>query len=590
MKKNIIKGLLALVSISLFFACEDIRFGNGLLNQTPDDTGQTKDTMFSKKYYAMQVLTKAYTSLPYGIPVNNFNQGGDMLLDAISDISFSTMSWGGAQKYYYNGGYSPAININKDLTYSFTKGTSWWGIRYAWIFAENVDRVPDMTQTEKSRAKAEAKIIIALHYTDMFRHFGGLPWIDHAVKVDELHKFPRQTLETTVNNIASLIDEAIPPLEWMVSDKNDDGRMTQAFAMGLKLRLLLMAASPLFNDDAPYMQGKAAEGRYVWYGDKSIARWQRAEKAGADFIEMLAQKGQYDLVQPTENTPAKQAEAFRNGYFLRDNGEVLLSVRKGYTNNYGTEWCGGGNFYANTQTATLNYVNMFPMYDGTDFPADFDWSNVTLDPFANRDVRLQETVLTNDRPFMGRKSQLYIGGLDRLTVNTEGTGFMIYKFAMDRTNATSVGRVDSWPYMRLSEVLLSYAEAINEANGGPNDLAYNMVDKVRNRVGLADLPRDLSPKEFREAVLRERACEFGYEQVRWYDLTRWKRDDIFKAEIKGINLYPDNTKPTKFRYEVFNLRDRAWRINWSPKWYLTGFPTEEVNKNYGLIQNPGWEQ
>src|SRR5690606_20232593 len=102
---------------------------------------------------------------------------------------------------------------------------------------------------------------------------------------------------------------------------------------------------------------------------------------------------------------------------------------------------------------------------------------------------------------------------------------------------TSGGAVTVWPILRLAEIYLTYAEAANEANGGPTAEAYRCVNIVRNRVGLGDLPPGLSQTEFREAILNERSCEFGYEEVRWFDLIRWKRESDFRKTLLGLNIY-----------------------------------------------------
>jgi hypothetical protein len=110
-----------------------------------------------------------------------------------------------------------------------------------------------------------------------------------------------------------------------------------------------------------------------------------------------------------------------------------------------------------------------------------------------------------------------------------------------------------------------------------------------------------------EEILRERACELGLEDVRLFDMTRYKREDLFRKQLHGLKIYRNdgggNTpwsgstgnssiypKPTKFTHEAFPLVNpsRAWWSNFSPKWYLSAFPPSEVNKKYGLTQNPGW--
>jgi starch-binding outer membrane protein, SusD/RagB family len=585
--KNIIYSILIVLTLLQFSSCEDVKFGDNFVEQAPENLGITLDTVFSNKFNAMQVLTRAYTTLPYAIPTgNNIKLGGD-LLDALSDLSYSTVTYGGAQRLYYPGSYSAGTEgANSKLI--FTDGNTWTGIRFAWIFIENVNRVPDMSSTEKDRATAEAKMIIATHYAEMIRHFGGLPWIDHAISVNEEFVFPRQTFEKTVDNIVKLIDEAAPNLEWRVADENDNGRMTKAYALGLKLRVLLFAASPLFNNDQPFLAGAASTEKLTWYGNYDANRWKAAEAAGKEFMDALNSGGSYALVNASGTNEAAYREAFRKAYFERDNGEVLLSTRLNFKNNFAGRFCGGSDNFASGQAPTLKFANLFPLADGTDFPTDFDWANAPVDPFSNRDPRFYETVLTNGRAYKGRLSELFVGGQDRKLAGSDGTGLLLYKFSQDYTSATSLGAVDSWPYLRLTEVFLSYAEAINEANGAPNSVAYDMVNRIRNRVGLPDLPSGLSQQQFREAVLRERACELGYEEVRWFDIIRWKIESAFLSPVQGVNMFIDATKPTGYRYEIFELRDRAWKSNWSPKWYLSAFPTDEVDKKYGLIQNPGW--
>ena len=92
----------------------------------------------------------------------------------------------------------------------------------AWVFIENVDRVPDMDEAEKLRLKAEAKIGIATQYAEMLRHFGGLPIVDRAISAEDGLGFPaRATLQETVNFIVRLLDEAIDckELPWNVTEE-----------------------------------------------------------------------------------------------------------------------------------------------------------------------------------------------------------------------------------------------------------------------------------------------------------------------------------------------------------------------------------
>ncbi|MCP4310338.1 MAG: RagB/SusD family nutrient uptake outer membrane protein [Bacteroidetes bacterium] len=76
-------------------------------------------------------------------------------------------------------------------------------------------------------------------------------------------------------------------------------------------------------------------------------------------------------------------------------------------------------------------------------------------------------------------------------------------------------------YMRYADVLLMYAEALNEINNGPDDAAYDAMNQVRFRAGISDLSAGLTYQEFKDSILVERRWEFVMEGHRWYDLVRF---------------------------------------------------------------------
>ncbi len=189
-------------------------------------------------------------------------------------------------------------------------------------------------------------------------------------------------------------------------------------------------------------------------------------------------------------------------------------------------------------------------------------------------------MLTNGDAYQGRTIEEYLGGRERPSAGNLGavTGASVRKFILDADAATCLGSVVQWPYLRLPEIYLSYAEASNEFEGAPSAEAYRCVNIVRNRVGLGNLPQGLSKEEFREAVLNERAVEFGWEGVRWFDLIRWKREGDFTKTLHGVNIVRSTTTPYTFTYTPFEIPARFWKTNWSPKWYLSAFPLSEVTK------------
>ena len=180
-----------------------------------------------------------------------------------------------------------------------------------------------------------------------------------------------------------------------------------------------------------------------------------------------------------------------------------------------------------------------------------------------------------------------------------------------------------WVYLSYDEMLLMWAETL--AQTGNLTAALNCVNRVRARVGLAkmeqfDASLTTDKDKLIEEILRERACELGMSNNRYYDMIRYKRSDWMTKELHGLKItrlmnvmgvYKPNYKPWRgddndegngiaepdhFQYEKFTLQNRR-RVMWDKnpndldvkKWFLFPLPITEINKGYGLIQNPGWE-
>ena len=631
----------AFAGVALFASsCVDqVKFGDSFLEKAPG-VAVTQDTIFGKATYARAFLWDTYSKLYYGLPVYWNTVEGKMntgIFEMMSDCWHSHTDWNGINRKYYSGSYKAGDEDSSDDTrFGYTKENCWEAIRAALLFVENVERVPDMDDAEKKRLAAEAKVIVASRYFDLFRHFGGLPLIKETYDVQPSYELPRATVEETVKYMVDLLDEAAatPQLPWDLGtdDTNWQGRFTKASAMGLKCKILLFAASPLFNDNVPYCTEPPQDAviyHQVWYGAYKPELWDQCWQACVDFFTELQSKGYYELTQATEATAQGYRNAYNKAYFTRENNkELLISThisRFGKFNSW-DEWQyifvkgDNGTVYTGGLTPTLEFMEMFPISNGEPFRL-----NAATNPFytdndynrPTRDPRLYETMLVNGTQFGDHAAELWIGGRDNIN-DTEketgkyATGFGCYKFYKEGVNSLK-DKYLQWPYLRLAEMYLIYAEALLKSK---NDLtgAIEQVNKVRARVGLGDLAACNPDKNLTtdadallEEILRERACELGLEDVRLFDMTRYKREDLFRKQLHGLKIYRNdgggNTpwsgttgnssaypKPTQFTYEAFPLVNpsRAWWSNFSPKWYLSAFPPSEVNKKYGLTQNPGW--
>ena len=611
MKKFYLILTIALLGAGLV-ACESLKLGDAGLSKAPETSGATIDTLFATLKDADKVLANAYYYLPYGL-VSSFDSkmGGDFL-ESITDhfISNKHSDSDGPNNLYYSGGLSATLTgaYAGGETYRFGSEKDYTVIRYAWLFLENADRIPNADPALLAQKKAEAKVCMAIAYAHMLRFLGGVPILDHAVVTGEEMNFPRNTFAETVDYIVKLCDEAAPDLPWFVS-ANDDGRMTRAAALGLKLRILCFAASPTFNSDTKFH--KDAD-EYSCYTNYSATRWLAAKNAADEFMRQQLSNGHYALVQATASDPTKGMRprdyrlAYRSAYFDRGSTEAIISIRKSNSGSYHDKHIDVQDDYGSG--GSLNWANKFPWADGTPFPEDFDWENpknwpempfFKRDP--NGDLTVGTTILMETRdPRLYENlcvpGDIWKNGVVGPTydnakspnVQDGCTGFLMMKYVLQQDGDRSTP--PHWCMMRFAEVLLNCAEAYNEADGGPSDKAYTWANAVRERVGLPPLAEGMSKEEFRNALILERELEFGFEEVRWFDMVRWGLRDAFTTPLK--KLIPHGNKQNNADDFTYTTGDaypsRKWYTDFDTKWYLTPIPSIEINKGYGMTQNPGW--
>ena len=523
-------------------------------------------------------------------------------------------------------------------------------VRKCWQLIENLDRVPDMSADEKSRLRGEAYTIMASRYFDAFRDFGGLCLVKKAYAVGEGFTEGRATAFKTVEFIDSLIQCAIdePGYIWNVPDADIgqwSGRLTRASARALRAKVWMFAASPLFNNSQPYMTyDKKPTGfedeMHVWFGKEDPALWQRCLKACNEFFSDNASNGNYyQLVMPTSNDEAGYRTAYRRAYRYRNDAthhEKLFDAHPTLTlsdGGWGWGWRGfaldcmrqGG------QVPTNELMECFGMQDGRDFPyADLYGAGKNpngIDMFADRDPRLYETMVVprHNLPagfdYNGANyNDPWVGGCLENNSNFNSnaddvaSGYCKFKWLLDYKGGSRYD--DEYigvSYIRLAEMYLISAEA--KAETGDLKGALDDLHVVRSRVGLGRL-ETMNPQlnlttnkeNLINEILRERNCEIGAEcGDRLYDMVRRMRKDLFTKPLHEIRIYrldADGKRMTgdtqwdastpwpKFEYEkpeIVTGHRRWWDAGyWTNKWYLDPVSRIEIQKGYGLTQNPGW--
>ena len=676
--KKIFNYILALgMTTGIFTACvDDFNVGNAFLEKAPG-VDVNIDTVFSKAEYTRNFLWSAYGQLYCTYTSGNMMNGAP--IDVLSDSYHCYVGWGGPIQSYYPGGLTEDAqdtdngNFMGKFSYS-TKGLGdvaggrvsiYETVRKCWQIIENIDRVPDSDwnnssfPNEKSWIKGEAYTIMASRYFDAFRNFGGLCLVKKAYPVGEEFTEGRSTAWQTVEFIDSLIQCAIdePGFGWSIS--NDalgqwSGRLTKASARALRAKVWLFAASPLFNNDQPYMTyDKKPTGLedelHVWFGKKDPSLWNRCLQACNEFFADNAANGNYyQLVQPTSQDEAGYRTAYRRAYRYRNDAthhEKIFdahptqlfssSVQDGNVNNgWGWGWNGwtidcvrqGG------QVPTNELMECFGMQDGRNFPYENLYGAGKnpdhIDMFADRDPRLYETMVVprHNLPagfdYAGASyNDPWVGGCLQNNSNFNNnaddvaSGYCKFKWFLDYKGGSRYD--DEYigvSYIRLAEMYLISAEA--KAETGDLRGALDDIHVVRSRVGLGrletmnpDLNLTSNKENLINEILRERNCEIGAEcGDRLYDMVRRMRQDLFTKPLHEIRIYrldsagnrmtdgdtqwDPSTPWPNFEYEKPEIvvgHRRWWDPGyWTNKWYIDPVSRVEIQKGYGLTQNPGW--
>jgi hypothetical protein len=166
------------------------------------------------------------------------------------------------------------------------------------------------------------------------------------------------------------------------------------------------------------------------------------------------------------------------------------------------------------------------------------------------------------------------------------------KFLADLSTATAYSnQTHNFPIFRYAEVLLNYAEALNES--GNTAEAFNQLKAIRLRAGIPlgttagfqhGLPVSMSQAEMRAAIRNERRIELAFEEHRFWDIRRWKiAETVANRDVFGIRATPAGAGA--FSY----VMESADRLYFNPaKHYFYPIPFTEMNANPNLVQNPGY--
>lgn len=550
MKYILLKFCLLLLPIS-FIACDKDFLQDGSITEG----NITEEQVWGNDSYARGFLNNAYFSIPSGFDLD----GDGAMLAAASDEAVNS-SVNSSINIFNNGTWSSARTINNVYSDMYE------GLRKVNLFLVKVPTAIIIPQdglslaNDVKRLRGEAFFLRAMFHFELVQRFGAVPLATRVFVREENLNLPKNTYQECVDQIVKDCDSAAVMLpswtqSWSAANR---GRATKMSALALKSRLLLYAASPLFNTG------------------NDVNKWDLAANAAKAVID----SNRHSLITPYINIFNYGAAAYNNEVIFAtqasnrndieiNNAPISFDGAKGRTN------------------PTQEFVDAFEMTNGktiSDPTSGYNPNN----PYNLRDPRLALVVNYNGRLFKNRAVETFVDGADGLNknVNATKTGYYMRKFLSESVTwnqATNTNARRPWVVFRYAEILLNYAEALNESKGAVADV-YKYVNLVRQRTGIAmpALPIGLSKEQMRQRIQNERRVELSFEGHRFYDVRRWKQGDLLNKPVTGINIV--KTSAGTFTYTRFQVEQRVF----TDKNYLFPFSQNDINRQPALIQNTGY--
>lgn len=339
MKKYITIIICILVILSMTTSCKKY------LDIVPDDVA-TLDNAFATRSEAKKYLFTCYSYMPENGNINDdpAMQGGDEI-------------WRIA--YRRNGFTDMARGLQNKVSPIGDKwGILYEGLRDCHIFLNNINKVPDMDDMEKKQWIAEVKFLIAYYHFYLVKMYGPIPLIKKNLPINaspEQVQVSRDPIDSCFKYIVQLIDEAIPDLPLVTYDPvQENGRITQVIAYAFKAKVLVYAASPLFNGNTDEAGLKNPDGTQLFNQTFSKAKWDSATAACEKAIEICASAGLKLYNYEDQNGPNY------NQYRLSDTILTQLNIR----NSMCEKW-NSGIIWANTQSFSSVQGIALPMMDVT---------------------------------------------------------------------------------------------------------------------------------------------------------------------------------------------------------------------------------
>ncbi|GAA4307750.1 RagB/SusD family nutrient uptake outer membrane protein [Compostibacter hankyongensis] len=603
------------------------------LDIVPDDVA-TIDNAFVMRSAAEKFLFTCYSYLP-----NEDNLQEDPAFFAGDECWYYAVSnnpWNIAR------GSQNIVDPYVDYWDGTRSGISCYkAIRDCNIFLEKIDGVPDLDDFERDRWVAEVNFLKAYYHWLLLQMYGPVPIMDKNLPVSsgtEAVKVERQPVDSCFTYIINLIDSAAMNLpDRIENEATERGRITKGIALAIKARILVNAASPLFNGNPDYASFTDKKGQHLFPSQADPEKWKRAAQACKEAIDFCEAQG------------AKLYHWEPNREGLSDTTITKMDIRNAITEKWNPEiiWADPNSvadrlqWYSQARllpeatpniqslyAPTLRMAELFYTNHGVPITEDKTWDYTeryslrtataadkfdikegyqTVGLHFSREPRFYADLGFDGGIWYGQgrfddKDPYYVqakmgqAAARKDVAYYSVTGYWPKKL-VNFNNSVSTGisygaEPYPWPRIRLAELYLSYAEALNESQGPVSDV-YRYLDMIRERAGIPSVENAWSQYAkdagkyrtrdgLRDIIHQERLIELAFEGQRFWDLRRWKEaEKVLNAPIMGWNTEAEEAG-NYYRVQIlYNQR-------FEKKDYLWPIKEQEMIDNEKLVQNPGW--
>ncbi|MBP1663013.1 MAG: SusD family protein [Bacteroidetes bacterium] len=534
----------------------------------------------------------------------------------------------------------------------------WAGIRNCNTFIDKIDEVPDMMPDERAQWKAEAKVLKAYYHYYLLQMYGPIPFmgenLDISLSPEQVQR-EREPVDQVVSEIVAVLDDAIKSNGLQtayVARRAELGRINLPIALAIKAKVLVLAASPIFNGNTEFSSFVNSKGEPFINPVYSEKKWQVAAEACKAAIEAAhnASINFYTFDKKANSlddiSDTTQLELNLRGQITEnvDNPELIWGQRQdvqrmiyyascplyamqisarplGFNNLHGATMNVVDQFYTENgipieEDKTYNYSNRFslirvPVKDRLYFNSDttirVPYYNTNREPrfyaylgfdqgrYYSKEIsddRNSYVIHSKANDFAGAKNTMYsVTGYtckklipwnrEWIINSTDNIGEVIYFF----------------PVIRLSDLYLMCAEALNESKPQPDAEVYQYIQPIRTKAGLdtetgslvqtwakySSNPAKPTTKEgMRDIIRNERMVELAFEGQRYWDLKRWmKASEYLNKPIRGWNT--EGTAESDYYLETY-----IYQRKFARKDYFWPIRQKSIDSNHKLVQNLGW--